>query len=195
MSIIIKNNSVNDALRLFDKIMIETKIKGYNIAGAGNSVTLGHLNSENGILPKLMIRSDEISVALNGMRLWNSYYKGSTGTLFGYSVHDADSDLKIDSYEKYPCSDIDDIPFALRFLICSYALNETLKIDRENKLITVEKQIGYFSDSKIKNNEIMEFSTEDEILSYLAQKTICNESQNIKKVLLEISNSNDFNAV
>ncbi len=188
-----ENFSVKDAERIFKCILKDKKIDSLRMDGEGSEVKLKIFNIEKALLPSWMLRSDEISVACTGKRLWNVVYKGDVDSLLGFSavsnkgIHDA-------SYDDLPVATKDEVSFSVRYLICVTALCDRLDINWKNKSFTDKPCSGFYSNAKVTSHgEIVKFNSEDNIVAFQLNKIVTEQS--VKNDAIRLLKINEYSDI
>lgn len=143
--------------RLNDFILLDTEYK------------LSELLNSKGILPLLMLQSDEISASMKGVRLWDDYYSINAQSLEGIQiVLDIDKDEHKDvlqSYHNYPVLGVDvDESFAFRSMVMKQALHEKIVTDGNAIFADINPIQGNYSDQfEIEDGSILPFQSPDRL--------------------------------
>lgn len=155
------------------------------MAGERQDMILPFFNSSDGLLPIWMIKSDEMSVSAYGLRLWDVVYEGAQDSICGLSCKDkAEAES---SYDAYPVASEDEIPYALRFLLCQQALVENMIF--KGRTFEYKDLTGLYDISgPLAEGEVLPFPSEDIITAVRLNQFIMDT--NPKSVLeLELENT------
>lgn len=194
------DNSVDDAQMLFLLLMEKMGIKDLKLKEYEDA-SLIYMVDKTAWLPLWMLKSDEVSVQLTGMRLWDALYVADKGCFLGVAPinrsqyqDNYDKELFTENYDKYPLVTKDSFPFSMIALICQYVLKESLVVEKNT--VSCKPLSGlYLLKKPLEHGDILPFQDETLIEAHFLNKTVLNmdpdkKSENIYSPL----NQNQFNS-
>jgi hypothetical protein len=131
---------------IFAALISYMNISEFSVKGFDKAVTLALCNDELGLLPNWMFRADMISVMLTQTRAFDVVYERNDeaiSLLTFDSLHTSTASLDVkETYLEYPCTT--EIPSSLLNLMASYAITESLRIDKDNRQVEILPLVGFF---------------------------------------------------
>ncbi|KAA1254679.1 hypothetical protein F0M16_10455 [Vibrio cholerae] len=193
-----QEGSAIEAQKIFEMILKRKGIAdyGYNDESLKDfepAIKLSFFNSNDAFLPSWMLRSDEISVMMSGKRLWDVLYRGNASAMMGYTTTPIKHGMEIpDSYKKYDVATSDDIPFALKVLMCQLALQQRLVL--KDRKFNVQNDVGFYlaGNGTVEDGETIEFPDVDYSLAYEWNKISFDFNKQYKVIKPELENTKEI---
>ncbi|MGD1524425.1 hypothetical protein [Vibrio owensii] len=179
------NSDVLGATKIFELLLKKHKLERHHMSGESKDMILPFFNSWDGLLPIWMIKSDEMSVSMIGKRLWNVVYEGASDSICGLACKD-----KVDAeptYDNYPVANEDEIPYAMRFLMCQQAFIENMVF--KGRTFEYKDLTGLYDiNGPLVEGEVLPFPSEDIITAVRLNQFIIDTNPQ-RTMELELSNS------
>lgn len=178
---------VKHASNIFKSIIMSNGIEKYRLKEWSPSIRLHHMTDADGWLPIWMLRSDEISIALLGERMWNVAYQADIECIEGVNaINMSKVDMSkpgIDAYTKTKLIGRE-VPAALRLMLCQHALVSSLELIGNELVIKKIKGLGFYGlNKKLESGDLFPLPTKEQVVSSRISKYFYDDRKSYETAL------------
>lgn len=163
---------VSDAMDLFKAIIHRNGLSKHTIKDWGPDLVVPHLTDPEGWLATWMLKSDELSIELLGVRIWDCCYMADKKSVEGVKpvdpseIDNVEALAGYESYLQYDNAEQTGVPIGIRFLICNAAFCNSILV--QNKEVSIRPIQGFYDlETPLQHGDLLPLPTELKISAQL----------------------------